>query len=92
MSGGSHDYICFTIENVLVDRMLDYELNDMVKDFAELCKALEWYCSADTSEEDYRKEVKKFKNKWFNSDRNTRLEKIINSRCDELKNELLKMI
>lgn len=92
MSGGSYGYICFSIEEQLVGRMEDAELDEMAKDFAKLCHALEWWQSADTDEESYRREVKRFKKKWFNTERSERLEEIINQKCDDLKQELIKMI
>ncbi len=65
MSGGSLNYICYTIEDVLVGEMYDEFMNEFVKDFAELTRDLEWWLSADYGEETYRKSLKEFKNKWF---------------------------
>lgn len=92
MSGGSCNYICFTIEEELVGRMHDTELDMLAKDFADLAHALEWWTSGDTGEEEYRAEVRKFKSKWFGGNNTARLEGIINDRCDQLRSELMKVI
>ena len=40
MSGGSHNYICWKIEEELVGRMHDAELDDLMNDIAELAHDL----------------------------------------------------
>ena len=45
--------------------MFDAEMDEMVVDFAKVLHDLEWWMSSDSSEEDYRQTVKKFKEKWF---------------------------
>ena len=65
MSGGSLNYICYTIENNLSGEMRDEVMNEFVKDFADLTHDLEWWLSADYGEETYRKTLKEFKDKWF---------------------------
>lgn len=65
MSGGSLNYICYTIENNLVGEMQDEVMNKFVKDFAKLTHDLEWWLSFDYEEETYRKSLKEFKEKWF---------------------------
>ena len=52
MSGGSHNYICYRIEEDLVGQMEDKELDDLMRDIAELAHDLEWYHSCDTDEEE----------------------------------------
>lgn len=47
MSGGSHNYVCYNIENDLCGQMHDRELDDLMKDIAELAHDLEWYDSGD---------------------------------------------
>lgn len=42
MSGGSHGYIYYEIESQLCGAMHDRELNDLMKDIAELAHDLEW--------------------------------------------------
>lgn len=45
--------------------MYDYELDNMLVDLENLFHVLELWQSGDTSEEDYRKAVSKFKDKWY---------------------------
>lgn len=92
MSGGSHNYIYCRIENDLVGQMEDRELDDLMKDIVTLAHDLEWYHSADTSRDDYRKSVRKFKDKWFKQSREERLKKYIEESIQEIKEELLNMI
>ena len=66
MSGGSFDYMCYQIEEKYCGFMEDKELNEMMKDIVNLLHDLEWYTSGDTSQDDYKNSVKKFKDKWFN--------------------------
>lgn len=47
MSGGSLNYICYTIYNNLVGEMQDEVMNAFVKDFSDLTHDLEWWLSAD---------------------------------------------
>ena len=92
MSGGSHNYIYCEIEEYLVGQMEDRELNDLMKDIATLAHDLEWYHSADTSHDDYRESVRKFKDKWFKQSREERLKKYIEESIQETREELLNMI
>lgn len=92
MSGGSHNYICYKIEDELVGQMHDKELNDLMKDIANLAHDLEWFDSSDYGENDYKKSVEKFKNKWFGKSRNERLKKYIDESINELKEQLYTMI
>ena len=92
MSGGSHNYICYQIEEDLCGQMEDAELNDLVHDIADLAHDLEWYHSGDTNEEDYRKSVKNFKEKWFKSSRADRLKWYIDRDIESLKSNLYSMI
>ena len=45
--------------------MFDIELNDMMYDLVKVLKDLEWWQSGDIGEEEYRKTVKGFKDRWF---------------------------
>lgn len=92
MSGGSHNYICYKIEEELVGQMHDKELDDLMKDIAKLAHDLEWYDSSDYGENDYKKSVEKFKNKWFGKSRNERLKEYIDESINELKEQLYTMI
>lgn len=92
MSGGSHDYICWKIEQELVGKMRDVELDDLMQDIADLAHSLEWADSGDTSEESYKQDVKAFKNKWFKGERNERLKGYVDARIDALRSELIDLI
>ncbi len=92
MSGGSHNYICFRIEEDLVGKMHDRELNDLMADVARLAHAVEWMDSGDTCEETYRKEVSAFKEKWFADSRDERLKSYVDDAITKLKTELYDMI
>lgn len=92
MSGGSHDYVCYKIENELVGCMKDDELNDLMKDIAGLAHDLEWADSCDISDEDYFETVKKFKEKWFKQERNERLKTYIDEKIDKTKTEIYRLL
>lgn len=92
MSGGSHGYIYCEIESQLCGAMHDRELNDLMKDIAELAHDLEWYDSSDYGEDDYRESVVKFKAKWFEQSREERLKNYIDEAVDELRKDLYAMI
>lgn len=65
MSGGSHDYICYKIEEELGEQMEDNEMNDLINDLFKVTHDLEWWKSGDIEESDYRDTVQNFKDKWF---------------------------
>ena len=88
MSGGSHGYICWKVEEYAVGQMRDVELNEMIKDLVDVLHDLEWWESGDISQENYRETVTKFKKKWFVDSRDERVERIINEECDKLRQEL----
>lgn len=92
MSGGSHNYICYAIENELCGQMDDDELNDLIKDVAKLAHDLEWAASADISYEDYERTVAKFKRKWFETSRSDRLKDYIDAELDRMKKRLYTLI
>lgn len=88
MSGGSLNYFYSTLEEHAGD-FADKELDDLVRDLAELFHAREWYLSGDTGEGDWREARDEFKAKWFTHDgRNERMEKYINQTVDELREML----
>lgn len=92
MSGGSLDYISFKIEDTLVGNMHDAELDELMKDVSHLVYTLEWWTSGDKNEEEYRDEVVKFKNKWFNAGRADRLQRYIDEKIDETRKEIYMLI
>lgn len=64
MSGGSLNYICYTLEDHVGD-FKDKELDQLVKDLADLFHSREWYLSGDTNEGNWREARDAFKEKWF---------------------------
>ena len=93
MSGGSLEYVCFDIENKLVGKMQDPELDMLVKDLADLARSLEWYLSGDNNKEQYRDDVKTFKEKWLSpGSQKQRYVDIIDDSITELKHKLLQMV
>ena len=92
MSGGSMGYIYSRVEEYCVGYMEDAEMNDLMKDLVEVLHDLEWWQSADTSEEDYRKTLARFKKKWFGSNREERLKGYIDKQIAETKSQLYSLI
>jgi hypothetical protein len=68
------------------------EMNNLIKDLVPVLKELEWWRSDDISEEDYRKTLKEFKQKWLRNNSTENLKSIINEEVEKLRNELLTMI
>lgn len=91
MSGGSMDYVCWTLENNASGRMEDRELEAMLKDFVKLLHDCEWYHSGDIGADNYFETVREFKKKWFGK-RDERLQEIVEKSIEELKQELIRMI
>lgn len=87
MSGGSFDYMYWRIQEMYGNRLEDKELNELLDDFCEILRELEWWQSCDTGEEDYRKAVKQFKKKWLSG-----YDKKTNGRIDRFKKNLKKSI
>ena len=92
MSGGSYNYEYYRVEEEYAGAMHDAELDEMMKDLVEVLHDVEWWQSSDIGEEDYRKTVKAFKAKWFNSDRGERLKPIIERKINGVRKELMDMI
>lgn len=92
MSGGSHNYICYKIEENLVGQMEDRELNDLIQDISELAHDLEWYHSSDIGRDDYLRSVRKFKEKWFKESRTDRLKEYVDKAIKELREDMINMI
>lgn len=77
MSGGSLDYFSFQMENHVGD-FGDKELDDLMKDLAELHHEREWFVSGDTGEGDWNEARDRFKRKWFSDNgRAARIEKYL---------------
>lgn len=100
MSGGHFNYASLPYE--LEGAWRDEEINELIEDlffsgefsvrgYGGLLQSLDFWLSADTCEEDYRKSVAAFKQKWFRRTPKNRVEYYqakLQERCDELKKEL----
>lgn len=85
MSGGSLDYFCYTLEDHVGD-FGDKELDELVKDLAELFHDREWFLSGDTCEGEWNEARDKFKAKWFTKvGRAERIEKYLYEAVEEFK-------
>jgi hypothetical protein len=87
MSGGSYDYTCYKVEDTYSGKMFDVELDEMVLDLSNLLHDLEWWQSGDINENDYRKTVQEFKNKWFGT-RDNNLRRLIQQEFDKFKERI----
>lgn len=88
MSGGSFEYGYTKIKYDYAGYMQDREMDGLMEDVAEVMHDLEWWQSGDISEEDYRKTIKKFKQKWFKQSNNNRIKKYINDELNQFKENL----
>jgi hypothetical protein len=73
MSGGSHEYTYLQVEEFYDKGMYDEEMNLFIPDLVKVLHDLEWWKSCDIDEEDYRKTLKEFKDKWFRNNDNKQL-------------------
>lgn len=77
MSGGSLNYFYGLLAEHIGD-FGDTELDDLVKDLADLFHDREWYLSGDTGEGDWNEARDSFKAKWFTAyGRQERIEKYL---------------
>ena len=87
MSGGSLNYFYSYLQEHIGD-FHDKELDDLVKDLADLFHDREWYLSSDTCEGDWLESRDNFKKKWFTPHgRQERIEKYL----DEIRSDVLDM-
>ena len=89
MSGGSLGYFYGELEEHVGD-LGDRELDDMVKDLAELFYAREWYLSGDTNEGKWNEARDAFKEKWFSQDGGQERIKRIDQCLDAFREEMYK--
>lgn len=92
MSGGSMNYVYSRIETECVGNMGDHELDDLMKDIVKLVHDREWCLSDDIGEEDYRKSVEKFKEKWFKASRTIRMRGYVEDMFKAAREKCLVMI
>lgn len=92
MSGGSYDYIYCRLKEECEGRMYDTEMDDMIRDLADVLHDLEWWQSADSSEDEYRATLTRFKAKWFKDNREERLKGYIDNQIGIVRNQLYALI
>lgn len=88
MSGGSHNYECFRVEEEYTGRMHDAVMNKLIEDLVVVLHDLEWFDSGDICEGTYRQSVEKFKEKWFGTPVPA-LRDVIIEEMDRMKGRLL---
>lgn len=85
MSGGSLGYFYSDLDSHVGD-FGDMELDELVKDLAQLFHDREWFLSSDTCEGTWNEARDAFKKKWFtDAGRKERIEKYL----DKIKDEVL---
>ena len=96
MSGGYFSYLdsqlkreIFGWSDGFTNRFEDREISELVWDVLTLIHDYDWYASSDTCEETWLNAKRKFKRKWFDN-RNIRIQCIVDTAIDELKDELYK--
>ena len=92
MSGGSYNYVYYTLEEECSGQMYDVEMDDMIKDLCEVLHDLEWWQSGDTGEKQYRETLAKFKKKWFQGNRKERLKGYIDEQISVVRDSLYHLI
>ena len=91
MSGGAMNYLYHYFEDAS-EMVYDAEISDIIKDLSKLLKSQEWYMSGDASESDYKEDLISFKKKWFNLDRNKRLQIYVDEKLKKLKEDMYGLI
>lgn len=98
MSGGKFGYYNQYLKDemfVYGDRpnnvMEDDEISELVWDVLELIRVFDYYSCSDTGRDTYIKRKNEFKKKWF-SNRKIRIEKIVDKKIDQLREEVKEMI
>ena len=92
MSGGSYSYIYSRLLSECEGNMYDAEMDDMIRDLAEVLHDLEWWQSSDYSEDKYRATLTRFKAKWFKGSRKERLKGYIDDQIGIVRNQLYALI
>lgn len=99
MSGGHFDYVDSRLKNEIFgygdkfwNALEDVEISHLVWDVLDLLHDFDWYKSADTGPEDYKKAVRNFKRKWFKSPRVDRLYGYIDDVFNKTRSDCMAMI
>lgn len=74
-----------------IDPLEDREMSEMLWDMLCVLHSFDWYKSDDTSEDTYREDVKRFKEKWLNVTAEERVRRAVEDGCQELRNEIYRM-
>lgn len=95
MSGGHFSYTdsqlkyeIFGFSDAWNNALEDREISELVWDVLELIHEYDWYASGDTCKDTYLAAKDEFKNKWFKTDRNTRIRYTIDKTFEDAKAEL----
>ena len=98
MSGGRFNYANCNLKSEMfgwVDEpynvMEDDEISELVWDVLELIRVFNYYSCSDTGRDTYIKRKNAFKKKWFGN-RDERLEKIVDKKIEQLREEVKEMI
>ena len=66
----------------------DLVISELVFDVFCLIHSFDWYCSSDTCEETYRKDVARFKKKWIKQIPKSTIKEIVTEETSRLRDEL----
>lgn len=66
------------------DPLEDREISELVYDVFCLLHSYDWYKESDTSEDDYRKDVKYFKDKWLNKSQDERIDSLVEKAIERI--------
>lgn len=101
MSGGHFDYKDSSLQKEIfnwgtetteqamrLNPLEDKEISGLTFDLLQLLHTYDWSKSGDTSMSIYHEEVKKFKDKWLNSEAKDRIRYVIDNSIKDLKEEL----
>lgn len=71
-----------------INPMEDQEISEMLWDMFCLMHSYDWYRSADTCEETYRKDVERFKKKWLGKPIKARVQKVVSQELERVREEV----
>lgn len=99
MSGGRFNYYNDYLKSEMfgyggdkpINVMEDDEISELVWDVLELIRVFDYYSCSDTGRDTYIKRKNAFKKKWFGN-RDERLEKIVDKKIEQLREEVNEMI
>lgn len=71
-----------------INPMEDKEISEMLWDMFCLMHSYDWYASADTCEETYRKDVERFKKKWLGKPNKARVQKVVDQELERVREDV----